>query len=109
MREHAMQELEQTLFGFLENPPGSVGELVSRITPDVYERLKEAVALGRWSEEQRLSPQQTEQCMQLIILYEAHHVDTEARIGAPLNSECSSSDAESRPVTVRGSSLGDGK
>tara|TARA_E500000178_G_scaffold228874_1_gene225549 strand:- start:692 stop:1006 length:315 start_codon:yes stop_codon:yes gene_type:complete len=104
-----MQELEQTLFGFLENPPGSVDELVSRITPDVYERLKEAVALGRWSEEERLSPQQSEQCMQLIILYEAHNVDTEARIGAPLSSECGGSSAEERKITVRGSSYGDGK
>lgn len=102
-----MQELEQKLFGFLENPPGSVDELVSRITPDVYERLKEAVALGRWSEEQRLSSEQSEQCMQLIILYEAHHVDSEDRIGAPLNSECGSSGTEARPVTVRGSSPGD--
>jgi uncharacterized protein YeaC (DUF1315 family) len=102
-----MQELEQTLFGFLENPPGSVDELVSRITPDVYERLKEAVALGRWSEEQRLSPQQSEQCMQLIILYEAHNVDTEVRVGAPLSSECGSSAAEERAVTVLDSSFGD--
>ena len=104
-----MQELEQTLSGFLENPPGSVDELVSRITPDVYERLKEAVALGRWSEEQRLSPQQTEQCMQLIILYEAHNVDTEARVGAPLSSECGSDGAEERAVTVRGSGFGEGE
>jgi len=104
-----MQELEQTLFGFLDNPPGSVDELVSRITPDVYERLKEAVALGRWSEEQRLSPQQSEQCMQLIILYEAHNVDTEARVGAPLSSECGSDGAEERAVTVRGSGFGEGE
>lgn len=104
-----MQELEQTLFEFLDNPPGSVDELVSRITPDVYERLKEAVALGRWSDQQRLSPQQAEQCMQLVILYEAHNVDTEARVGAPLSSECGSGGAEERAVTVRGSGFGEGE
>jgi len=56
-----------------------------------------------------LSPQQSEQCMQLIILYEAHNVDTEARVGAPLSSVCGGSSAEERTITLRGSSYGDGK
>ena len=44
-----------------------------------------------------------------IILYEAHNVDTEARVGAPLSSECGGSSAEERTITLRGSSYGDGK
>ena len=47
--------------------------------------------------------------MQLIILYEAHNVDTEARVGAPLSSECGSGGAEERAVTVRGSGFGEGE
>ena len=101
-----MEELEQTLLGFLENPPDSVDELVSRITPDVYARLKEAVALGRWTEEQRMSKEQVAQCMQLIILYEASNVASDDRIGAPLNSECSSGADEATPITVLDNSEG---
>lgn len=70
--------------------PESVEKLVSEITPDVYESLKTAVELGKWEDGTKLTPEQLENSLQIIILYEAEHVQEEDRTGALLNSNCQS-------------------
>ena len=70
--------------------PDNLGELLEQITPSIYELLREAVALGKWGDGTRLSPEQLEHCMQAIILYEAEHLPEAERTGALLAS-CPSS------------------
>lgn len=62
-------------------PPARIEELIAGITPEVYERLKQAVALGRWENGDRLTPVQVEHSLQLLIAYEARHVPLEERLG----------------------------
>ena len=70
--------------------PNSVEELLAEITPAVYESLKTAIELGKWEDGVRLSPEQLEQSMQIIILYEMQHVPEDERIGAALPNGCKS-------------------
>lgn len=70
--------------------PDSLEKLVSEITPTVYESLKTAVELGKWEDGNKLTPEQLENSLQIIILYEAEHVLEEDRTGALLNSNCQS-------------------
>ena len=60
------------------------------MSPEIYERLKEAVSLGRFNEQERMGKEQLGQCMQLLILYEAHHLERHERTGAPLQPDCQS-------------------
>ncbi|MDF1765061.1 MAG: DUF1315 family protein [Gammaproteobacteria bacterium] len=81
----------------MENPipqipfdrPDSVEALIEAMTPTIYENLKTAIELGKWGDGTRLSAEQVESCLQTIILYEAKHVEAEARIEATLPTGCS--------------------
>ncbi len=59
----------------------SFDELVNSITPDVYEKMKTAVELGKWADGRVLSAEQKENTMQAIIAYELKNVPTEKRTG----------------------------
>jgi uncharacterized protein YeaC (DUF1315 family) len=70
----------------LQSRPQSVEQLVEAITPVIYEALKLAVELGKWPDGNRLVPEQTEYCLQAIILYEARHLPAQQRTGTNLKS-----------------------
>ena len=65
----------------LEKKPESIGELLDGITPEIYQKLRTAVELGKWETGQLLSDEQKEYCMQAIIAYEHHHVPLDQRTG----------------------------
>ncbi len=48
----------------------SLADLVQSMDPEVHMNMKTAVETGRWPNGDRLSEEQTEQCLQLIIAYE---------------------------------------
>ena len=56
-------------------------QLLQSITPDIYERLKLAVEIGKWPDGQRLTQEQRELCMQAVISYEHQHLPAEAHTG----------------------------
>ncbi|MCY4264147.1 MAG: DUF1315 family protein [Gammaproteobacteria bacterium] len=64
--------------------PQAMDELLATLTPEIHENLKRAVALGRWPNGNKLSSEQVQQCMQLVILYEAKWLPEDQRTGAPL-------------------------
>ncbi len=70
--------------------PGSVEALLEEITPSVYESLKTAIELGKWDDGSRLSAEQLEHSMQVVILYEMKHMDESERTGAALPVGCKS-------------------
>ena len=92
--------LEQALYTYLDTPPDTINELVGRMSPEIYERLKEAVALGRFNEQERMSEELLGQCMQLLILYEAHHLESHERTGAPLQTDCQTESFGSQTIRV---------
>ena len=69
---------------FLNIKPGSIEDIIGAISPAVYDNLKQAVELGKWSNGVMLSKTQVEYCMQLIILYESKYVSDDEKIGKEL-------------------------
>ncbi len=55
-----------------------INELVASMTPEVYQRLATAVETGKWSDGVALTPEQKENSLQLVMLWQARH-NTEAQ------------------------------
>jgi uncharacterized protein len=68
----------------------SFAQLIQNITPDIYESLKLAVEIGKWSDGRKLTQEQKELCLQAVIAYEAKHVPEDQRTGYMGPQECSS-------------------
>ncbi len=49
----------------------NIETLLSAMTPQVFERIQEAVETGKWGDGSRLSEQQRESCMQAMMLYQS--------------------------------------
>ncbi len=81
--------------------PESIEALIDAMTPSIYENLKTAVELGRWEDGSRLTQEQLESCLQTIILYEAKHVEQDARIEATMPKGCSSEQNPSSNSTMQ--------
>ena len=92
--------LEQALFDYLDTPPDTINELVGRMSSEIYERLKEVVALGRFNEQERMSEELLGQCIQLLILYEAHHLGSHERTGIPLQKDCQTESFGSQTIKL---------
>jgi len=56
-------------------------QLIDSVTPDIYERLKTGLELGKWADGNKLTPEQKEHTMQVIIGYELKHLPPEERTG----------------------------
>lgn len=56
-------------------------EFSQKLSPTIYQRLKQALELGKWPDGKRLTQEQQETCMQAIISYEALHVPEQERAG----------------------------
>lgn len=48
-------------------------ELIDGMTPEVYQRLVTAVELGKWPDGVNLTPEQKENSLQAVMLYQARH------------------------------------
>ena len=46
-------------------------ELISKLTPDIYERLKTAVEIGKWPDGRPLTQEQKTSCMEAVLSYQA--------------------------------------
>jgi uncharacterized protein len=56
-------------------------QLIEAMTPDIYNKLKRAVELGKWPDGTQLTPIQKENTLQAIIAYDAHHKAEDERVG----------------------------
>ncbi|WP_117234480.1 YeaC family protein [Vibrio maerlii] len=50
-----------------------IDQLLAAMTPEVYERLLNAVETGKWPEGTALSQEQRDSCMQAVMLYQSKH------------------------------------
>ncbi|WP_280561521.1 DUF1315 family protein [Chromohalobacter sp. 48-RD10] len=57
-------------------------KMVAQMTPAMYDSFKQAVALRKWPDGQRLSEEQTELCLEAVMKYEvAHDIPENERVG----------------------------
>lgn len=91
--------MSETLEQLLLKRPESMGQLIEEITPEIYTNLKTAVELGKWNDGSRLSTEQIESSMQLVILYESKNLPHQERTGVELVNNCASKQADDSPAT----------
>lgn len=68
----------------MANPPdkpATYHDLLEQITPDVHQRLRRAIELGKWPDGERLSPAQLERCLEAVIAWEQNNLPEEERTG----------------------------
>ncbi|EBX9032434.1 DUF1315 family protein, partial [Salmonella enterica subsp. enterica serovar Heidelberg] len=51
----------------------NLDEIINSMTPEVYQRLSTAVELGKWPDGVALTPEQKENSLQLVMLWQARH------------------------------------
>lgn len=68
----------------------SFAHMIENITPQIYESLKTAVEIGKWSDGRKLSIEQKELSLQAIIAWELQNLPEEQRTGYMGVQECSS-------------------
>lgn len=57
-------------------------KMVAQMTPAMYDSFKQAIALRKWPDGQRLSQEQTELCLEAVMKYEvAHDIPENERVG----------------------------
>jgi len=56
-------------------------QLLTSITPQVYENLQRAIELGKWPNGHPLTEEQRELCLQAIIAYDVKNKPEEERVG----------------------------
>ena len=49
--------------------------MIAAMTPEVYQRLVTAVETGKWADGVALTPEQKENSLQLVLLWQARHND----------------------------------
>ncbi|MEB0042810.1 MULTISPECIES: DUF1315 family protein [unclassified Pseudomonas] len=65
-------------------------EMIENITPDIYESLKLAVEIGKWSDGRKLSQEQRELSLQALIAWEVQNLPEDQRTGYMGPQECAS-------------------
>ncbi|AJI94027.1 DUF1315 family protein [Yersinia ruckeri] len=48
-------------------------DLIAAMTPEIYQRLSQAVELGKWPDGIALTPEQKENSLQMVMLWQARH------------------------------------
>lgn len=50
-----------------------VKDLIAAMTPEIYQRLMQAVELGKWPDGVALTPEQKENSLQAVMLWQSMH------------------------------------
>lgn len=74
----------------LARRPETLEQLTAQITPAIHQQLKSAVELRKFADGSRLSAEQLENCLQLVILYEAKYIPETQRTGFDIPTSCKS-------------------
>ncbi|MCP8466621.1 DUF1315 family protein [Pseudomonas sp. ZM23] len=68
----------------------SFAEMIENITPEIYERLKLAVEIGKWPDGRKLSQEQKELSLQAMIAWEMENLPEDQRTGYMGEQACAS-------------------
>ncbi|MFK7974551.1 MAG: YeaC family protein [Halioglobus sp.] len=72
-------------------------ELIDAMTPELYERMRRALEIGKWPDGKPLTPQQREQTMQAVILWGERHLESQERVGFIGKKKKEGEDCDSAP------------
>ncbi|WP_339499347.1 YeaC family protein [Pseudomonas silesiensis] len=72
----------------------SFNEMISNITPEIYQNLKLAVEIGKWSDGNKLTAEQRELSLQAMIAWEIQNLPEDQRTGYMGVQECGSKSIE---------------
>lgn len=75
-------------------------QLVAQLTPEIYERLKEALELGKWPDGRVLTDAQKQSCMEAVLRYQAMHLPEEEHSGYMKDTCKSSADKQDDEAQV---------
>lgn len=79
-----------------------INTLLSVLTPELYEKFKTAIELGKWENGEKLSEEQRATCFQAVIAYEHEHLDRAQRTGyvppKPTPCDSASEEASDKPL-----------
>ncbi|BES84859.1 hypothetical protein PEC302107_09860 [Pectobacterium araliae] len=50
-----------------------LNDLIDAMTPEIYQRLVTAVELGKWPDGVALTAEQKENCLQMVMMWQARH------------------------------------
>mgnify|MGYP000552775598 FL=1 len=59
----------------------NIEQVLRALTPDVYEKLKLAVEIGKWPDGRKLTAEQRGTCLQAVITYDSEHKPAAERVG----------------------------
>ena len=65
-------------------------QMIENITPEIYESLKLAVEIGKWSDGRKLTDEQRELSLQAVIAWELQNLPEDQRTGYMGPQECAS-------------------
>lgn len=85
-----MTTLDNELAQLFADRPDSLTALAERLTADMHQRLRQAIELRKFEDGTRLSDEQLENCMQLVILYESKYLPETRRTGFDFPTTCKS-------------------
>lgn len=75
--------------------------LIQKLDPEIYQRLKKSIEIGKWPDGRVLTEEQKIASMQAVIAYEIeHNFPEEQRVGYvnTTGSECHADDADEKPI-----------
>ena len=55
--------------------------ILAVLTPEVVEKFRTAISLGKWENGERLSAEQRQTCLQAVMVWEHEYLPTEERLG----------------------------
>ena len=71
-------------------------EILNAVSPDIYQRFKTAIEIGKWPNGELLTKDQIDICVQAIIIYEQKHLPPDQRTAyvPPKKTPCSPESGE---------------
>lgn len=55
--------------------------ILASLTPEIVERFRTAIELGKWPDGRKLSDEQRQTCLQAVLVWEHEHLPPSERIG----------------------------
>lgn len=80
-------------------------QMIENITPEIYESLKTAVEIGKWSDGRKLTAEQKELSLQAVIAWEIQNLPEDQRTGYMGPQECASKSASIANILFKSDSV----
>lgn len=78
--------------------------LIEQIDPQLHQRLKTAIEIGKWPDGKALTREQKELCLEAVIAYETNNLPEDQRTGY-LDQRCASEaarpDVSTQPLIIK--------